>query len=81
MPSRKDPRSEFEGGGVQRNTLFPVEIEDMPAGDKLRLRNITGQDADPRAQPDPYFWQGGIDPGPYPPAPDEVEVLKDPGRY
>jgi hypothetical protein len=53
----------------------------MPAGDRLRLSNITGQMEDGRAKPDVFHWQGGVDPGPYPPVEDETKVLKDPGRY
>jgi hypothetical protein len=54
-----DERSEFEGGGVQRNTIFPKGADALTPADKLRLGYITGQETDPNAPPDPWFWQGG----------------------
>ncbi len=50
--------SEFNGGGVQPNTLFPKELENMSIAERLRLQSITGQDNDPKALPDPAFWHG-----------------------
>lgn len=62
-----DPRSEFEGRGLLRSTVFPKGPEALTAHDKLRLQSITGQEEDPLAEPDPYFWQGGVDyPNPEP---------------
>ena len=58
-------QSEFGGGGVLPNTLFPqVAGVAMTASDQLRLMSITGQETDTHATPDPYFWQGGIFPLP-----------------
>jgi hypothetical protein len=84
MPIRKggdmDPRSEFEGGGVMRNTVFPKGTDALTASDKLRLQSITGQEEDSKAAPDPYFWQGGVKPEPVVVI-DERELLRDPDRY
>lgn len=51
-------RSEYEGGGVMPNTVFPMGSEALTASDKLRLQSITGQEEDSRATPDPGFWVG-----------------------
>ena len=51
-------RSEYEGGGVMPNTVFPKGTKALTASDKLRLQSITGQETDSRATPDPGFWQG-----------------------
>ena len=59
---KPDPRSEYEGRGVLRGTVFPNGPEALTAGDKLRLQSITGQEQDPFAEPDPYFWYGGVAP-------------------
>lgn len=58
MAADYDDHSEFNGGGVQPNTLFPKTIENMSIAERLRLQSITGQDEDPKALPDPAFWQG-----------------------
>jgi len=58
---QSDPRSEYEGRGVLDNTLFPKGTEALNAHDKLRLQSLTGQEVDPLADPDPYFWQGNIE--------------------
>jgi hypothetical protein len=76
-----DPRSEFEGGGVMPNTVFPKGTDALTASDKLRLQSITGQEVDSRAPRDPYFWQGGVRPQPPAKKPTEEELLRDPGRY
>jgi hypothetical protein len=55
-------RSEFEGGGVMPNTVFPKGTEALTASDRLRLQSLTGQEEDSRAPVDPYFWQGGTRP-------------------
>lgn len=52
--------SEYEGGGVMPNTVFPKESDALTASDKLRLMSITGQEEDSRAPVDPYFWHGGV---------------------
>lgn len=54
-----EEHSEYEGGGVMPNTVFPKGPEALTAGDKLRLQSITGQEEDSRAPVDPWFWQGG----------------------
>lgn len=59
MPSK---RSEYDGGGVMPNTVFPKGSDALTASDKLRLQSITGQEKDSRAPVDPYFWQGGTAP-------------------
>ena len=51
-------RSEYQGGGVMPNTVFPKGTEALTASDKLRLQSITGQEEDSRAAPDPGFWYG-----------------------
>lgn len=64
-------RSEFDGGGVMPNTVYPKGTEALTASDKLRLQSITGQEEDSRAPVDPYFWQGNVRPDP-----NEEEVLR-----
>lgn len=56
--------SEFEGGGVMPNTVFPKGADALTPSDKLRLQSITGQELDSRAPVDPYFWQGNVRPDP-----------------
>lgn len=53
-----DDRSEFEGGGVMPNTVFPKGTEALTASDKLRLGYLTGQEEDSRATLDPGVWYG-----------------------
>ena len=72
---QNDPRSEYEGRGVQRNTIFPKGPEALNAHDKLRLQSITGQEDDPFAEPDPYFWQGNVAPETVTPGPTEQAIL------
>lgn len=50
--------SEYNGGGVQPNTLYPKDLQDLTIAERLRLQSITGQDEDPKALPDPAFWNG-----------------------
>ena len=50
--------SEFEGGGVMPNTVFPYDGK-ITAADQLRLMSLTGQQEDTRAPVDPDFWYGG----------------------
>lgn len=66
-----EDRSEFEGGGVMPNTVFPKGTEALTNGDKLRLMSITGQETDSRAPVDPYFWQGNV-----PPDPNEERIVR-----
>lgn len=51
-------RTEYNGGGVMPNTVFPKGTDALTNGEKLRLQSITGQETDSRATPDPGFWQG-----------------------
>ena len=53
-------RSEYGGGGVMPNTVFPKGPDALAPSDKLRLQSITGQEEDSRAPVDPWFWQGGV---------------------
>ena len=54
--------SEYEGGGVLPNTVFPKGRGALTPSDKLRLQSLTGQEDDPFAPPDPYFWHGNVAP-------------------
>lgn len=72
---KNDPRSEFGGNGVQDNTLYPKGADALTNGDRLRLQSITGQEDDPTAAPDPYFWQGGVAPEDVEPGMTEQQVL------
>lgn len=56
--------SEYEGGGLMPNTVFPKGIDALTPADKLRLQSITGQETDSRAKVDPYFWYGNVRPDP-----------------
>lgn len=57
-PSADREPSEYEGGGVLPNTIYPKGRDALTPSDKLRLLSITGQTEDPMAQPDPGYWQG-----------------------
>lgn len=57
-----EDHTEFEGGGVMPNTVFPKGTDALTASDQLRLMSITGQELDSRAPVDPYFWVGGVGP-------------------
>lgn len=72
---KNDPRSEFGGRGVLRNTLFPKGADALTPSDKLRLQSLTGQEDDPLAEPDPYFWQGGVAPEPITAGPTEMDII------
>jgi len=61
-----DDHSEFDGGGVMPNTVFPKGSEALTPGDKLRLQSLTGQEIDSRAPIDPAFWHGAQMPDPRP---------------
>ena len=54
--------SEYEGGGVMPNTVFPKGSDALTASDKLRLQSISGQETDSRAPVNPFFWDGGTGP-------------------
>ncbi|MEG2887312.1 MAG: hypothetical protein RR853_09335 [Aurantimicrobium sp.] len=51
-------RSEFQGGGVMPNGVFPKGNDALTPSDKLRLMSTTGQTEDSRAKVDPGFWYG-----------------------
>jgi len=51
--------SEYEGRGVNNNTVFTKGEEALTNGDRLRLMSLTGQETDSEAEVDPYFWYGG----------------------
>jgi len=57
-PSADRSPSEYEGGGVQSNTIYPKGADALTPEDKLRLLSITGQTEDPNATPDPGYWYG-----------------------
>lgn len=57
-----DPRSEFGGKGVLKNTLFPKGDDALTPSDKLRLESITGQSESALADPDQYHWYGQLAP-------------------
>ena len=78
---KPDPRSEYEGRGVLKNTLFPKELDALTVAERLRLQSITGQDDDPLAEPDPYFWQGGVAPEGVTPGPTEKQILDEADPY
>lgn len=70
-----ESRSEYEGGGVMPNTVFPKGSDALTPADKLRLGYITGQETDSRATPDPGAFHGNefYDPAyVVPPDPDRV---------
>lgn len=79
----KNDRSEFEGGGVLDNTVFPSGDDALTASDKLRLMSITGQTETAKADPDPYFWYGGVAPEPVDDSASRAraEALADRDRY
>lgn len=51
--------TEFGGGGVMPNTVFPKGAEALTAEDQLRLDSLTGQTEDSQAPLDPWHWNGG----------------------
>lgn len=61
-----DEFSEFDGGGVMPNTIFPKGSDALTPGEKLRLQSLTGQENDSRAPLDPAFWNGATMPDPRP---------------
>lgn len=59
-----EDHSEFDGGGVMPNTVYPKGPEALTNSDKLRLQSLTGQDTDSCAPVDPWHWVGGHLPDP-----------------
>lgn len=59
-----EDRSEYDGGGVMPNTVYPKGTEALSNSDKLRLQSLTGQETDSNAPVDPYHWTGGKKPDP-----------------
>ena len=53
-----EDRSEFDGGGVMPNTVYPKGSDALTPSDKLRLQSLTGQEEDSKAPLDPYHWHG-----------------------
>ena len=53
--------SEYGGGGVMPNTVFPKGSDALTPGDKLRLQSITGQETDSRAPVNLGHWYGNDD--------------------
>lgn len=76
----RDKRSEYEGGGVLPNTIFPKGPDALTSHDKLRLQSLTGQETVANAPVDPYHWQGKVEPEPLEEF-DEEAALRDEGRY
>ena len=65
MPRRRfQNHSEYDGGGVMPNTVYPMGSDALTASDQLRLQSLTGQEIDSKAPVDPYFWQGNVRPDP-----------------
>lgn len=56
--------SEFDGGGVMPNTVYPKGNDALTPSDKLRLLSMTGQTEDSRAPVDGYYWTGATAPDP-----------------
>lgn len=70
-----DPRSEYGGNGVLESTIYPKGPDALTNGDKLRLMSLTGQEVDPKAPLDPYFWYGNVAPEEVEPGPTEKQIL------
>jgi hypothetical protein len=75
------PVSEFGGGGVMPNTVFPKGREALTPADKLRLQSLTGQEVDSNAPVDPFHWMGGVEPPEPTPYPSDAELFNNPERY
>lgn len=78
---KNDPRSEYSGRGVQRNTVFPKGEEALTAHDKLRLQSLTGQETDATAEVDPHHWHGMVRPEPVQKGPTEQQILNEADPY
>lgn len=59
-----EDRSEFDGGGVMPNTVYPKGEDALTNSDILRLQSLTGQDTDSKAPLNPYHWYGNMRPDP-----------------
>ncbi len=57
-----EDHTEYNGGGVMPNTVFPMGPDALTPSDKLRLQSITGQEIDSQAPVDPYHWYGNLRP-------------------
>ena len=77
----EESRSEYEGGGVMPNTVFPKGTNALNNSDRLRLMSLTGQEEDSHAPRDPFFWYGGQAPAIITPGLTEEQKLRDPDRY
>jgi len=73
--------SEYGGGGVMPNTVYPKGSDALTPADKLRLDSITGQDQDARAPVDPYHWMGGVKPEAVLPGKTDAEIFSQGDRY
>lgn len=68
MPDMNE-RTEFQGGGVMPNGVFPKGNDALTPSDKLLLGYTTGQEEDSRAPLDPGVFYGNayFDPNARPP--------------
>lgn len=63
--NKKLPESEYEGGGVMPNGIFPqLDGVELSASDQLMLLSSTGQTTDSHAAVDPFYWSGNSVPEP-----------------
>jgi hypothetical protein len=53
-----DDRTEFQGGGVMPNGVFPKGNDALTPSDKFLLGYTTGQEEDSRAKVDPGVFYG-----------------------
>lgn len=67
--------TEFGGGGVMPNGVYPKGNDALTPGDKLRLMSRTGQTEDSRAPVDPAFWYGATIEDP--PKPDPQRLIRE----
>lgn len=73
--------SEYEGGGVMPNTVFPKGTDALTASDKLRLQSMTGQETDARTAVNPYHWYGNVAPEEVEPGLTEAQIFDQGDRY
>lgn len=59
-----DDHSEYDGGGLMPNGVYPKGSDALTASDKLRLLSTTGQTEDSNAPIDPAYWNGATVPDP-----------------
>lgn len=50
--------TEYNGGGVMRNSVFPKESEALTNGDRLRLGYTTGREDNSQSIPRPHQFYG-----------------------